>query len=116
MISPCNFAPNTCAADATGCTGGPPVPGTPIQCWQVADCVPNGVSNALSCCIRGAMPPATVQGCGYFRSKGGSAVVCETTSTCAIGDVQICSSQADCPTGTMCVPGKWKIFDVGFCL
>jgi hypothetical protein len=120
LITAGNYAPDICAANATGCTNGAPDAGgtaaIPIQCWQVIDCAPNGVSGALSCCIRGATPPAPVPGCGYLRSRAGSAVVCEPTPTCAMGDVQVCSSQADCPTGTTCTPGKWKIFDVGFCL
>jgi hypothetical protein len=121
-LAPNAFVPDICAANAAGCTNGgvPDAGGTlaiPIQCWQVADCAPNGVSGAQSCCIQGgATQPGPVQGCMYIRSKAGTAVGCETTPTCAVGEVQICSSQADCPSGTMCVPGKWKIFDVGFCL
>jgi hypothetical protein len=112
------FAPNICAANAAGCTNGAPdAGGSPIQCWQVADCAPNGFSGAQSCCIQGgATQPAPMPGCSYFRSKAGTGVACETTATCAPGEVQVCSSPADCPAGKMCVPGKWKIFDVGFCL
>ena len=36
--------------------------------------------------------------------------------TCAAGEVQICSSAADCPAGKQCIAGKWKIFQVGFCM
>jgi len=115
------FEPEICAANAAGCTNGAADAGgtaaIPIQCWQVADCAPNGVSGAQSCCIQGgATQPAPNPGCLYVRSKAGTAVACETTPTCAPGEVQICASQADCPANKMCMPGKWKIFDVGFCL
>jgi hypothetical protein len=63
-----------------------------------------------------------VAGCGYPKATQGTAVVCESSDAgvapgaCAAGEVELCSSQADCPTGTTCTPGKWKIFQVGFCL
>jgi hypothetical protein len=28
----------------------------------------------------------------------------------------MCSQQSDCPSGTTCTAGRWKIYEVGFCL
>jgi hypothetical protein len=115
------FGPQECATYGSTCTnGGDPDAGgslaIPIACLQIADCTANGVASAGACCLQGATAPADQPGCTYPRSKSGSAIVCETAPACAVGEVQICSSQADCPTGTTCTPGKWKIFQVGFCL
>jgi hypothetical protein len=82
---------------------------------QVSDCTANGVANAAACCLRGATAPVNPTGCSYPRSILGSQVTCET-SACAAGEVQICASQSDCPAGKTCTPGKWKIYQVGFCL
>jgi Cys-rich repeat protein len=64
-------------------------------------------------------------GCSYLKSTKGSAIVCEgtgggadggvTSTACATGEVQVCSSDADCPSGMSCQPGKWKIYQIGFC-
>jgi len=120
------YAPQMCGAGPTDCTnGGSPDAGgsaaIPIQCSQIADCAQNGAPGATACCIQGATQPATVSGCGYPKSTHGNAVVCEgdgggtTATACAAGEVQICSSQADCPSGTTCTAGKWKTFNIGFC-
>jgi hypothetical protein len=122
------FAPQQCAAYGATCTNGvlgsdagaPPIP---VMCAQISDCTANGVSNAAACCLRGATAPADAPTCTYPRATLGTAVVCESSdagttgaAACAAGEVQICSSQADCPSGKVCTPGKWKILDVGFCL
>jgi hypothetical protein len=93
------------------------------MCAQIADCKANGVSNAVACCLRGATAPSDAPTCTYPKATLGTAVVCESSDAgataaapCGAGEVQICSSQADCPTGTTCTPGKWKILEVGFCL
>jgi hypothetical protein len=36
-------------------------------------------------------------------------------TACATGEVQICSADQDCPSGMHCIPGKWKIYQIGFC-
>jgi len=114
------YAPETCAGRGSACTnGGDPDAGgslaVPIACMQVADCKANGMANAVACCIQNATTPVDPAGCTYPRSSLGSAVTCES-SPCAAGEVQICASQADCPAGKTCTPGKWKIYQVGFCL
>jgi hypothetical protein len=114
------YAPDMCSPNAmVGCpNGGEDAGGTAaigIQCNQVADCTANGFQGAGSCCLQGATVPTVVPGCGYVRSKGGTAIVCETNAVCAAGEVQICSSNVDCPQGTTCTAGKWKIFQLGFC-
>jgi hypothetical protein len=120
------FLPDECTSRGAACAnGGAPdagIPAIPIACTQIADCTANGVA-AVACCLQGASAPAPQPGCSYPRSKGGSAIVCETgtagttaPAACATGEVNICSSQADCPSGKTCTPGKWKIFQVGFCL
>ena len=122
------FAPQVCATFGSDCTnGGNPDAGTgnfvavPIACNQIADCIANGNANATACCLQGAKAPTPVTGCGYDKSTNGSAIVCEGTAggaatPCAAGEIQICSSQADCPTGTTCTAGKWKLYQLGFCL
>jgi hypothetical protein len=114
------YAPDTCSPNLmVGCSNGAPDAGgtaaIPIQCNQVADCAANGFQGAGSCCLQGASAPSIVPGCGYLRSKGGTAIVCEANAVCAAGESQICSSPADCPQGTTCTPGKWKLFQPGFC-
>jgi hypothetical protein len=117
------FAPEQCGARSSTCTnGGEPDAGgslaIPIACMQIADCTANGVTSAAACCLQGATSPTAT--CAYPKAQYGTAVVCETGNTspgtCAAGELQICSSQSDCPTGTTCTAGKWKIFQVGFCL
>jgi hypothetical protein len=120
-----SFAPQECANYGATCTnGGGAEAGTNeqpigIECAQVADCTANGKS-ASACCLQGAKS-STVAGCSYPKYSDGTGIVCEgTTGTsataCASGEVQVCSSQADCPSGTTCTPGKWKILQLGFCM
>lgn len=108
------YAPNACTSIYDGCmkAGGGAIP---IECNQVSDCLPAGIGGSSSCCLQGATAFAPVPACGYDSSKGGTAIVCESSSVCSAGEVQICSSNADCPSGTTCTAGKWKIFDIGFC-
>jgi hypothetical protein len=63
-------------------------------------------------------------GCTYLKSTHGTAIVCEgaggeggvsNATACAAGEVQICSADLDCPSGMHCMPGKWKIYQLGFC-
>jgi hypothetical protein len=128
LVDSGTFAGQQCAASGATCSNGvfgsdaaaPPIP---ITCSQIADCKANGVTNAVACCLQGATAPADAPTCTYPKATLGTAVVCESNDAgangaapCATGEVQICSSQADCPTGTTCTPGKWKILQVGFCL
>ncbi len=112
------WAPQECAAFGSPCTNGddggqPPVP---MECSQAADCVANGVASPVSCCLKGVNPPTDPPGCTYPKARYGTGMVCETSAQCAPGEVQICSVQTDCPNGTTCTAGKWKLFQVGFCL
>ncbi len=120
------FAPQVCQSFNTTCTnGGGPDASTneqpiPVQCAQIADCTVNGVTAATACCMQGAKS-STVAGCGYPKYSDGTAIICEgdaggNPTQCAAGEVQVCSSQADCPSGTTCTAGKWKILDLGFCM
>lgn len=114
------FAPDECATYGSTCTNGTAddagvTNAISIACMQVSDCAANGVSGAVACCLQGATAPAPVPGCTYPKATHGTAIACET-SACAAGEVTICSSQADCPQGTTCTAGKWKIFQMGFCL
>jgi hypothetical protein len=98
-----------------------------IACNQTSDCAANGMTGSVACCLQGAKGPNPVTGCGYDKASSGTAVVCEATTggtttdagymvgTCLAGETQICSSDTDCPTGTTCKPGKWKIYQIGFC-
>ncbi|HEY6462134.1 MAG TPA: hypothetical protein VIY73_18335, partial [Polyangiaceae bacterium] len=121
------FAPQECATRDTVCPNAAALDAgaaaIPIACGQLADCTANGATSAVACCLQGATAPTVVVGCSYPKATEGTAVVCESSDAgatgpqpCAQGEVQMCSSQADCPTGTTCTPGKWKIFQVGFCM
>ncbi|HEY8040519.1 MAG TPA: hypothetical protein VIF15_12025 [Polyangiaceae bacterium] len=113
------FAPQSCATFGTACTNPPDGGAIAIECGQNADCTANGTPAGAVCCLQGATAPAVVPGCGYYRASLGTAIACEapqTGGTCAAGEVQICSSNVDCPSGKTCTPTKWKIFQVGFCL
>ena len=128
LVDSGTFAGQQCATTGATCPNGvfgsdaaaPPIP---IMCAQISDCKANGVANAVACCLQGATAPADEPTCTYPKATLGTAVVCESNDaggnaagSCAAGEVQICSSQADCPTGTTCTAGKWKILQVGFCL
>ena len=117
-----NFLPQDCvawSAAGDGCDNPPADAGggaVGIPCNQVSDCTANAPdAGYASCCLQGASE-MTVAGCGYPKAKNGSAIACETTATCAAGDIQICSSQTDCPSGKTCMYGKWKLYQLGFCL
>ena len=119
------YYPQMCAANAAGCTNGAPDagpygPAIPVACNQIADCPTNGFTGATACCLQAASTAAEVPGCGYVKAKGGNAIVCEGTgggapTTCASGEQNVCSSDMDCPSGTTCKPGKWKLVQIGFC-
>jgi hypothetical protein len=118
------FADDECATFGATCTnGGGSEAGTneqpiPIECNQIADCAANG-RPASACCLQGGKS-STVAGCGYPKYSDGTAIVCEgaggSVAPCAAGEVQVCSQQADCPAGTTCTAGKWKLFQIGFCM
>ncbi len=111
------FAPEQCANWGGVCNNPPPDAGTPIECADIADCTANGQSGKV-CCLQGAGAPTMVAGCNYPKISGGSAIVCETPTgnACASGETQICESDSDCPTGKTCTAGKWKLFQLGFCM
>jgi len=118
-----NFLPEDCVAWGAACDNPAPDAGSsnavPIECEQNADCTANGHANN-ACCLQGASAPTAVTGCGYYKAVGGTQVVCETPSDAGActgsGEVQICSSDGDCPAGHTCTPMKWKLYQVGFCL
>ena len=109
------FAPEQCAARGQPCAngggGGTGTPGLPIACYSSGDCAANGASGDV-CCLKGASP--TSPACAWPRYANGQGIACETA--CGADEVRVCTSNDDCPSGTTCVPGKWKIFQVGFCL
>lgn len=109
----------TWSATGTGCSN-PPDGGIGIACQQISDCKANGVADATACCLQGASV-AQLTGCASFKATHGTGIVCESSGTgsvspCKAGEVQVCASQADCPTSTTCKPGRWELFEVGFCL
>ncbi len=126
------FAADECNAIGTTCSNGTsPIP---ISCLQVADCTANGQFGA-ACCLQGGSNsgvPAAISGCDAtdLKLSDGTAVVCESGSadagagdaaalpvpSCAAGETQICSSQADCPTGKTCTAMHWKTYEIGFCM
>jgi len=123
-----NYAQQACSgwsANGMGCTNPPDGGAIGIACSQISDCTANGATGAtVACCLQGGTVPVDPPGCTYPKSTLGSAIVCETSGsggaaiagTCAAGEIQICSANTDCPTGKTCIAGKWKIFQVGFCL
>lgn len=114
------FQPEDCVTWGGTCDNPAPDSGTsnpiPIECEQTSDCTANG-KTANVCCLQGATAPAQVAGCGYYKSTQGTAISCETATCSGAGDIQICSSNADCPvTKPTCTPMKWKILQLGFCM
>ncbi len=116
------YAPQICSANSAGCLadGNPDAgkPGIPIQCNQISDCPGNGATGATACCLQGG----SLESCagGFSKAVGGNQIVCEgsgggSATACQPGEIQICSSQADCPSGSTCKPGKWKLYQIGFC-
>jgi hypothetical protein len=117
-ISGNQYAPEKCVGFDTVCDNPAPDGGSPIQCGQNSDCTANNKAGDV-CCLQGAGAPAQVAGCSYYKSQGGNAIMCETPSNGACTgatDIQICSSDADCPSGKTCTPMKWKLYQMGFCL
>ena len=115
-----NFFPEDCEGFGTVCQNPGPDAGVPsgiaIECNQNADCTANGKSGNV-CCLQGAGAPALQQGCGYYKSQGGTAITCEQGATCSgATDIQICSADTDCPQGKTCTPMKWKLYQLGFCM
>jgi hypothetical protein len=114
------FQPEDCVTWGNACDNpGPDAasPSVPIECEQTADCTANG-KTANVCCLQGGTAPAVFAGCGYYKSTpGGSAITCEPGVCSGATDIQICSSNADCPvTKPTCTPMKWKIYQLGFCM
>jgi hypothetical protein len=129
------FAPDECAVYGATCTNGGGDAGTAneqplqIQCNQISDCRANGNTGATACCLAGNAKCATGYTCGssqtgtcaYPKYSDGTGVVCEgdgggnTATLCQAGEIQVCTQQSDCVTGTTCTFGKWKIVNLGFC-
>jgi hypothetical protein len=124
------FAPEECATLGSTCTNGGGDAGSqqpvPIVCADVADCRANGNSSATACCLQGASCASgftcgsTAGTCPFPKYSHGTAIVCEgdaggAATACASGETQLCASDTDCANGLHCVPGKWKIFQLGFC-
>ena len=115
-----NFYPEDCVTWGANCDNpGDDGGAIPIPCEQSADCTANGATGDV-CCLQGAAAPTAVQGCGYYKATGGKQIACETPSDAGActgsGEIQICSSDADCPSGHTCTPMKWKLYQLGFCL
>ena len=117
------FQNQDCVTWGGTCDNPPPDSGTsppvPIECGQNSDCTANGAASGSVCCLQGGTAPAQVAGCSYYKSSpGGSSIVCSAGSNGACPgstDIQICSSDTDCPQGKTCTPMKWKIYQLGFC-
>jgi hypothetical protein len=117
------YDPQICApwnAGGTGCTN-PEGGAIGVACNQVSDCTANGSTGAVACCLQGASLGA-VAGCTYQHAKDGTAIICESsgsgdggTGTCAAGELQVCTQQSDCATGT-CTAVTWKLFQIGVCM
>ena len=117
MIGPGMYAANDCEPWGTVCSNGG-AGGLPLECNQVADCTANGGPAMSACCLVGATTPALVLACGYYKSIGGQRVVCETNidGDCGSGEINVCSSDRDCPGGMTCTPMDWNIFQFGVCM
>lgn len=61
----------------------------------------------------GADGSATDDGGG--ASDAGAADAGAATG-CATGELQVCESQSDCPSGKTCTPTRWKLYEIGVCL
>jgi hypothetical protein len=113
------YAPEECDTFGSTCTNG--MGAIPIECMQPEDCTTNGVAGAACCLQGGPTTPAPVQGCdpGDLISHGGNAIICEAPTSpgaCAAGELQVCETPMDCPTGKACTPIRWKLYQLGVCL
>jgi hypothetical protein len=111
-LSVTSYAPNECAPSGSACTNGGTgtgmSPGLPLACEQTADC-----GSGAKCCLQSATLDSA---CGWPVYRDGGGTACEAAGACTSGDVQVCSSDAECPSGTTCVAGKWQTFEFGLCL
>ena len=127
-----NYAPDECQTWGTDCTNptadaGPFGAGLPVECEQTGDCTVNGGggeggageggAGGMVCCLKGTTP-TQVAGCpaGDIKASGGKGTACEVGSACSAGEVQVCGSDADCPSGMKCAGFRWKIIEMGFCM
>jgi len=116
------YAPEGCYTWGGACPNPPPDGGAPIECEQTSDCYANtdgGTEAGLVCCLEGATAPAVVAGCqaGDLKSSDGKGIFCEQGSACTnSGALQICEQNSDCSGGKTCVPMRWKIYEIGFCM
>jgi hypothetical protein len=105
------FFPEDCVAFGSACDN-PADGGLPKQCGQPSDCALN--HGGAACCLRGATPQM-VTGCGYYKAQGGEGLFCEQGPGCAAGEVAVCTSNNDCPSGQTCTAFKYKLWPMGFC-
>jgi hypothetical protein len=127
-----NYAPDQCQTWGSDCTdptadGGPYGAGLQVLCEQTADCTVNaaggdggsaeGGAGGMVCCLKGTTP-MQVAGCptGDLKASGGQGTACEMGSACSAGEVQVCGSDADCPSGKHCAGFRWKVIEMGFCM
>jgi len=108
---------SSCVANGTACS---PATDTDWQCQQAADCKVRGTGAV--CCGTGSIAQQSAQpGCAadggtlppsiYVSGFKGSSCAASCPST----EWQLCTTDAECPSGQMCVPMKSKGNDVGAC-
>jgi hypothetical protein len=107
QVSKCQDKAMECdnpSADAAG-------PARRVECEDSLNCGTSGI-----CCAKGGVP--SDMGCGYPLEKPSfSQTTCVTDGgACALGDFQLCSSQAECPMGKTCTAARTSIgVQIGFC-
>jgi hypothetical protein len=95
----------TCNAGAVACA--PAIAnGFDWRCDETNDCPSSTV-----CCFAGSI--TAIPQCPGTYSHVGSATACR--SACAIGEMQTCGSQADCPIGKTCTGVRIRGKHVGIC-
>ena len=121
------YAPQICSTWGGGCNNPPPDAGVPIECEQTSDCTANGAPTGSICCLTGnpsAPAPDPGPSCPLdLKSSGGSSIGCvvpadagAAAGTCPnSGDLQVCETQAECPSGKTCTAIRWKLYEIGVC-
>jgi hypothetical protein len=106
------FADPTCNTKGVACVNGT-MP-KEIDCEDSNDCPVVG----SICCYTGPVPTLDPT-CNYYRATSGISTHCvdpDAGTACASGEQQICSSNAECPSGKTCTPFKTIYFGLGFCM
>ncbi len=102
-------SPSTCEMFGSTC---PVANSITWECEDPIACMGNPGAAGPVCCGQGSVQLDS--NCGYHYGSGFMGTVC--AASCAAGEVTICETQSECPSGTTCTPFKTKGLQIGACL